>query len=85
MAIWLTAPDDWIRARVLAESGFEDQPATARLLIEAFAERSVAFNQRLIRSATRYQQTVVDVSSPGSAEQLYREMLTRMDAGNHSR
>ncbi len=60
-AVWLTAGDDFLRARILRESNHEAADADGKLLIEKFAARAIAFNHRVVEACTRLGLTLIDV------------------------
>lgn len=47
-AMWLTAGEGVLRARILANSGHADSTTAQRVLIEKFLARTVLFQQRLL-------------------------------------
>jgi len=62
-AMWLTAPDHLIAGRIKQSSRYETSTAAERRLVDAFLERSIAFNRIIKDSAESNGQSVVDASS----------------------
>jgi len=68
--VWLTAPDEWIRERILASSRFSERSDTEKKLIDAFGDRALAFNQVIVDGASRLGERLVDVSSSDPLPEL---------------
>lgn len=69
-AIWLTAPHSLIAERVKQNSKYAGATATARQLVDAFLERSIALDGTITESAEVNGQSVLDASSADVFETL---------------
>ena len=62
-AIWLTAPDQLIEERIKQSSNYGISTAAEKRLVDAFLERSIAFDSILEASAQSNHQSFVDAGS----------------------
>jgi 2-phosphoglycerate kinase len=62
-SVWLTAPNDLIRERILDSSQFGRRSQSEKRLIEAFVQRTLAINEIVVESTGRLGQRCLDVSS----------------------
>lgn len=72
VCVWLTAPNDLIRERILESSQFGRRSHSERKLIEAFARRALAINEIVVESTGRLGQRCLDVSSTNVLSELLR-------------
>jgi hypothetical protein len=77
-ALWLTASDAFLTARIENESGYALADARGRALIESFVRRTLLFNAHMMEAVGRLELPVIDVEGAGSA--LLEEAI-RMVAG----
>lgn len=71
-AIWLTADADVIRERIRESSRFDLRSQSERELIEAFTQRTLAFDEMIVHSARRLGQPCLDVGSSDVLPDLLR-------------
>lgn len=71
-SVWLTASNDFIRARILESSQFSDRSQSERKLIEAFVNRALDFNEIIIETAGRLGQPCLDVTSSDVLPDLFQ-------------
>ena len=76
-AVWLTAPERTVGARIRRESGYGGRPAAERQLIDAFLERSLAFDRVIRRAAAAAGHPVLDVSAGDLEAELLRRVHVR--------
>jgi len=69
-AVWLTASDDVIEARICRESGFEVRDAAGRRLIEAFADRSKRYNAAILADVRRLGLPVVELGASATVDDV---------------
>ena len=72
-AIWLTAPEDVIRQRIYDSSQYAQRAETEKQLIEAFLQRSLAFNQLILEQVRELDLRRLDASSPDTMDKLRAE------------
>jgi 2-phosphoglycerate kinase len=66
-ALWLTASDSFLTARIEDESGYIFADTRGRALIESFVRRTLLFNARLMEAVHRLGLPVIDVERAGVA------------------
>lgn len=69
-AFWLIAPEELIAERIRQSSGYDTATAEERHLIDAFLDRSVAFNRTIQEAAARNNQQTLDVLSEEAIEAI---------------
>jgi len=69
---WLTTSAELIRERILQSSRYNQRSPSERKLIEAFAARSLSFNEFIKESAERLGQRCIDVNSSDPLPNLLR-------------
>lgn len=67
-ALWLTASDETLRRRIHRESRYRSLSATERLMVDAFLDRTLAYNQQMIHVIDRLGFLRIDVLQSGVAE-----------------
>jgi hypothetical protein len=75
-AFWLTADADVLDARIRAESGVDELPAAAQLLVAKFVARTLGFDQRLRAALAAAGLTAVDVSDSPTVDELVARLRT---------
>lgn len=76
-AVWLSASDQVLAARIHASCGYDELPAERRYLVDKFLARSLGYQARMLNLVTRLGLDHLDVSTPRSPEQLADEILGR--------
>jgi 2-phosphoglycerate kinase len=72
-AVWLTAEPDLFRRRMLSESGYAQADAPGRRLIDAFLDRTLAFDALLMAEVRRLRLPWIEVRDD-------RDPLTQVEA-----
>ncbi len=67
-ALWLTASEETFRRRIHRESGYRSLSATERSMVDKFLDRTLAYNEQMIRGADRRGFLRIDVLQSGVAE-----------------
>ena len=81
-AIWLTAADDLIAERIKLSSNYKAGSAAERRLVDAFLDRSIAFDRIVTDSAESNGQSVLDASSGQVFETLRSLSVTRLQSAS---
>ena len=68
--VWLTATDDLISERILDSSQYDQRADGEKHLIKAFLERSLAFNEMLVKRVHQLGQRSLNVSSEDTFDKL---------------
>jgi 2-phosphoglycerate kinase len=66
-ALWLTASDSFLTARIENESKYAFADAQGRTLIESFVRRTLLFNRHMMEATRRLGLPVIDVERAGAA------------------
>lgn len=64
-AVWLTASDAFLAARIEKESGYAGRDSQGRMLIESFIRRTLAYNARMMDAVRRLGLPFIDVEHAG--------------------
>lgn len=68
--VWLTASDELITQRIEESSQLKERPDAKRQLIQAFLERTLMFNNRIVESVAELGQQSIDASTPDVFQRL---------------
>ncbi len=79
-AVWLTAGDELFRARMYAESRYEQASAPERMLIDKFLARTLLYNQKMMVAIHRLGLPSIEVTAQDSPEQLAGRCLEVLHA-----
>jgi len=82
-AVWLSADEDVLAARMHRASGYDDLPADSRHLVDKFLARSISYQTRMLNLVAELGLHHLDVTIPRSPEQLGDEILTTPRARWH--
>lgn len=77
-AVWLTASDSLIQRRIADASRLAEVTGDERLLIEKFLERTLCYNERMLKAIARLGLVSIDVESQASFEALSAHCLGRL-------
>lgn len=66
-ALWLTASDAFLTARIETESGYASADAQGRVLIERFIARTLLYNARMMEAVRRLGLPYIDVERAGAS------------------
>ena len=72
---WLTADSELLKARILAESRYDEGTATEKALVEKFIGRTVRYNDLMMDAVNRLGLVSIDVGTASSIEELTEHCL----------
>ncbi|XUY25583.1 hypothetical protein RMR21_008110 [Agrobacterium sp. rho-8.1] len=78
-AVWLVASDEVIEQRMKVESDYAARDEDARLLIDKFLARALAFNRFIAAEVARFDLTKIDVDLDTYGEELLLRVLETLD------
>jgi 2-phosphoglycerate kinase len=78
-SVWLTADAQLISRRIRDESRYSEKSSARQKMIDAFLNRSLAFNERVMESVERSNQRRIDVGVSGALNRLSREFVDLID------
>ncbi|WP_202872554.1 hypothetical protein [Kribbella soli] len=74
-AVWLSANERVLAARMHCTSRYDDLPAEGRYLVDKFLARSLGYQTRMLAVVDQLALNHLDVTEPRSPEQLANEIL----------
>ena len=74
-SVWLTAEAQLISRRIRDESRYGEKSSTGQKMIDAFLNRSLAFNARVMESVEGSNQRYIDVRISGALNRLASEFV----------
>ncbi len=74
-AVWLTADEEVLTARIHSSSRYDALPADGRHLVDKFVARTVGYQTRMLDELNRLGLMHLDVTTPRSPDQLADELL----------
>ena len=78
-SVFLYAEDDFLRCRMIDESGFDSASPSAEVIIEKFIGRSIRDNREMLKAARGADLQCVDVARPDAIEALLNELVSRFN------
>lgn len=75
-AVWLSAEERVLSARMHASSGYDDLPPEDRALVDKFLARSLGYQTKMLEVVEELGLAHVDVSTSRSPEELAHEILS---------
>ena len=78
-SVFLYAEDDFLRSRMIDESGFDSASSSTAAIIEKFIERSIRDNREMLKAARDADLQCVDVARPDAVEALVDELVSRFN------
>ncbi|WP_202873703.1 hypothetical protein [Kribbella speibonae] len=82
-AVWLSAHEDLLAARMHVSSGYDDLPDEDRHLVDKFLARSLAYQTRMLTLVDQLALPHLDVTVPRSPDHLADEILKSPPAQPH--
>lgn len=78
-SVFLYAEDDFLRSRMIDESGFDTASPSIAAIIEKFIERSIRDNREMLKAARDADLQCVDVARLDAIEALLNELVSRFN------
>ncbi len=72
---WLTADDDLIESRILAQSRYEDGTSTEKAPVEKFVARSIRYNELMVSAVNKLGLVSIDVGRASSLDELASQCI----------
>jgi len=79
-AIWLTASDEFLENRILKSSGYHDKSQHEKNLITKFIQRSLVYNETMLRTLNKLGLLQFDIESLTSPDLIHEEILQLLSA-----
>ena len=72
---WLTADDDLIESRILAQSRYEAGTTTEKAPVEKFVARSIRYNELMMSAVNKLGLVRIDVGKASSTDELMNQCI----------